>query len=86
MSREALLVILCAVFRDVALRASPPQGEREAIALCDISRSTRDTAQPSSRGEVTRKARGSVDSASLPPWAVLNKRMFSIPEFVYSKI
>jgi len=51
MSREALLVILCAVFRDVALRASPPQGEREAIALCDISRSARDTAQPSSRGE-----------------------------------
>jgi hypothetical protein len=67
MSREALLVILCAVLWDVALCASPPREERKAIALCDISRSTRDTAQPSSGGEVTRKARGTLDSASLLP-------------------
>jgi hypothetical protein len=85
-TKTALLVILCAVFCDVALCASPPQEERKAIALCDISRSTRDTAQPSSRGEMARKARGSLDSATLRPWVVLNKRMFSIPESVYSEI
>jgi hypothetical protein len=86
MTKNALLAILCAVLWDVALCAFPPREERKAMALCDISRSTRDTEQPSSRGEVTRKARGSLASASLPSWAVLNQRIFSIRKSLYGKI
>jgi hypothetical protein len=37
------------------VRRLPSQEERNAIAWCDISRSTRDTSQPSGRGEATRK-------------------------------
>lgn len=85
MSKEALLLVLSVALFAIVLCASPLEG-RKAIGLSDISRSTRDTAQASSRGEATRKARGSLDSAGLPRCAVLNKRMFSIPESVYSKI
>jgi hypothetical protein len=85
MTRNALLAILRVVLWDVALCAFPPREERRAIAFCDISRSTRETAQPSGRGEVTRKAQGSLDSARLPPWVVWNKRTFPISDFLYRK-
>ena len=51
MSKKALLVILCAVFWDGALCASPPQEGQEAIASNDISRSIDKTAPASVRGD-----------------------------------
>ena len=60
MTKKALLLVLNGALFAIAMCASPPQEGQEALGMGDISRSTGDTAQPSSRGEVTRKSRGSL--------------------------
>ena len=86
MSKQPLHVILCAVSWDAASCSSLPRPKQKAIAMGDISPATGDPAQPSSRGEVMRRSQGSLDFAGLSPWAVLNKRMFLVPESLYGKI
>lgn len=85
MRKKGEFLILSVVLWATALWASPIPREPKAIALGDFERSTGDAAQPSSRGKGARKARTSLASAGLPRCAVLNKRLFLMPESAHSK-
>ena len=52
MSKKALLVILCAVFWDVALCASPPQNQQKEVASAEIPETADGSVQASGKGQV----------------------------------
>jgi polysaccharide export outer membrane protein len=51
MSKKALLVILCAVFWDAALCASPPQNQQKEVASTEIRETTDGSVQASGKGQ-----------------------------------
>jgi polysaccharide export outer membrane protein len=56
MSKKALLVILCAVFWDVAFCASPPQNQQKDTASNEIRETTDGNVQASGQGQVAHPA------------------------------